>query len=371
MSALNHQEPDRVPIDLGSTKNTGMTLPAYEALKKHLGYPQKTVVMNKALQLAQMDDAVLERLQVDTRGIMLGSPDLQADKDLGDSRYQDEWGVIRQKPATSYYYDVIKSPFQDDCDARQLDRHPWPDPLDPGRTRGLAEQLNYYRNNTDCAIVVHIGGGFITQSQYLRGFSGWFEDILLNPGFFCDLLERTLHFALESTKAVLTQIGHDIDVVHFGDDLGTQNGLMISPRHYRQYIKPRQARLFALAKSMTRAKLLYHTCGSVYDILDDLVEIGVDALNPVQHTARDMDCARLKREYGDKLAFWGGIDTQTVLCRGTVPDVHEEVRIRIGQMAKQGGYILNPVHNVQPDVPPENLMAMIEAGIAYGRYPVK
>ncbi|MDW7659543.1 MAG: uroporphyrinogen decarboxylase family protein [Bacillota bacterium] len=370
LTALNHEEPDRVPIDLGSTANTGMTIKAYEALKQYLGYHRETVMLSKALQLAIMDEDILNLLHVDTRGVFIGAPDSGSDINLGDTQYEDEWGVVRHKPESSFYYDVIGSPFQDESDKKNFDRFRWPDPRDPGRTRGMKERVNDCLKSSDCAVVLHLAGGFITQSQYLRGFAGWFEDTLLDTDFLCALLDRTLDFAIELTRSVLSIVGRDVDVIHFGDDLGAQNGLMISPACYRQYIKPRQAKLFAVAKSMTHAKLLYHTCGSVYEILDDLVEIGIDALNPIQHNARGMDCAMLKREYGDRLAFWGGIDTNYALPRGSVADVHAEVKKRIQLLAPGGGYILNPVHNVQPDVPPENLMAMIEACRAYGQYPV-
>jgi uroporphyrinogen decarboxylase len=369
-TTLNCEEPDRVPIDLGSTGNSGMTIKAYDALKEHLGIRRETKLLSKALQLAVMDEDILQRLHVDTRGFFPSAPDVQSVKDLGNDSYEDEWGVIRYRPVSSHYYDVIASPFQDDRACRSLDTFKWPDPLDPGRTRGLQDRVRACRKGTDYAVVVHISGGFITQSQYLRGFTGWFEDILLNPDFFCALLDKTLDFAMGLTRSMLERVGDDVDVVHFGDDLGTQNGLMVSPDCYRKYIKPRQAKLFELAKSLSGAKILYHTCGSVIDIVDDLVEIGIDALNPIQHNARGMDCGMLKARYGQKLAFWGAIDTHYALPRGTLADVRNEVKTRIQLLAPGGGYVLNPIHNVQPDVSPENLMAMIDACLAYGQYPI-
>jgi uroporphyrinogen decarboxylase len=370
MAALNHEEPDRVPIDLGSTANSGMTIKAYESLKEHLGYSRDTVVLNKVHQLARMDEDVLSQLQVDTRGIFITIPDYGASSGSGDDTFTDEWGVVRAKPESSYYYDVIRSPFEVDCSKKNLDRFKWPDPRDPGRTAGLREQAEACRRNGDPAVVAHIMGGFITQSQYLRGFAGWFEDSLLDPDFFCALLDRTLDFAIGLTRSVLSIVGHSVDVIEFGDDLGTQNGLMISPACYRQYLKPRQAKLFAEARKMTDAKLLYHTCGSVYEVVEDLIEIGVDVLNPIQHNTRGMDCVMLKQEYGSRLAFWGGIDTNFALPRGSIADVRAEVKERIRILAPGGGYVLNPIHNVQPDVPPQNLLAMIDACREYGQYPV-
>lgn len=371
MAALSHEEADRVPVDLGSTANSGMTIKAYEALKRHLGVERETVVLNKVHQLARMDEEMLALLQVDTRGLFITIPDDGAGPVSGHDVFADEWGVVRAKPESSYYYDVISSPFQEEDAKKNFDRFPWPDPRDPVRIAGLREQAKASRRNGDHAVVAHIMGGFITQSQYLRGFTGWFEDSALDPDFFCALLDKTLDFAIGLTRSVLSVVGSQVDIIEYGDDLGTQNGLMISPACYRKFLKPRQARLFAEAKKLTDAKLLYHTCGSVYEVIDDLIEIGVDALNPIQHNTRGMDCTELKRKYGTRLAFWGGIDTNFALPRGSRTDVRTEVRERIRILAPGGGYVLNPVHNVQPDVPPQNLLAMLEASREYGRYPIR
>jgi uroporphyrinogen decarboxylase len=175
--------------------------------------------------------------------------------------------------------------------------------------------------------------------------------------------------ACEMAARALDLVGQDADVVFPGDDLGTQLGPQVSPAIYRRLIKPYQRRLFDVYHAKSPGKVLYHTCGSVVALIPDLIEIGVDVLNPVQVRATGMDPVRLKREYGRDLSFWGGIDTQEVLPRGAAEDVRQEVARRIGELGPSGGYVLNSVHNVQPDVPPENIVAMFGAGREYGRYP--
>jgi uroporphyrinogen decarboxylase len=172
-------------------------------------------------------------------------------------------------------------------------------------------------------------------------------------------------------EQVTGAVGDLVDVISVSDDIGHQDRLCMSPKTYRKIFKPRHARLAAAIKSRSDKPLMWHTCGCVYDILDDLVEIGVDSLNPVQTTAKNMEAERLKREYGDRLSFWGGIDTMHVLNHGTPADVRREVKTKIAALAPGGGFILNPVHNVQPDVPVENLLAMVDAVQEYGWFPIQ
>lgn len=369
LDAILLKEPDRVPMDLGSTGNTGITKIAYDRLKSYLGINTKTEVIHKAMQLVEVEEEVLLRFDIDFRGMRTSTPQkpetgLAEDSDT----YTDEWSVIRKRPPGALYYDVIKSPFEKGMTSKELDTFDWPDPDDPERIKGIKEKASYYRHKTDYATVLHIGGGFITQSQYLRGFEGWFEDIMLEPELLGALLDVTLDFQKRLTINALKQAKGDIDIIHFGDDLGTQNGLMISPDIYRKIIKPRQAELFDAVIQNSNARIFFHTCGSVYEIMDDLIEIGIDIYNPVQHSARGMDCVLLKKKYGDRIAFWGGIDTQHVLPFGSRQDVRKEVRDRINMLSKGGGYVLNAIHNIQPDVKPENICEMYDAGKEYGQY---
>ena len=371
LKALNHEEPDRVPIDFGSTGNTGITSYSYDNLKKYLGINTETNILLKYMKLVEVEEEILKRFDVDTRGIWTGCDDIWEDILFPDGSYQDEWGVIRYKSPTSHFYEIVKSPFKEGLSSNAIDRFMWPDPNNKGRIMGIKEKVKYLRENTDYAVVLYVMGGFTTLSQSMRGLEGWLEDILLEPELVGELLDRTLAYQMGLTTAALKDANCDVDVVHFGDDLGTQNGLMISPETYRKIIKPRQAKLFENVRNNSNAKILYHSCGSNYEVFNDLIEIGMDAYNPVQHNTWKMDCKTLKEEFGSKVTFWGGIDTNYVLPRGSTDEVAEEVKKRISILAPGGGYVLNSVHNIQPEVPPENICAMFDAARKYGRYPIK
>ena len=248
---------------------------------------------------------------------------------------------------------------------------PWPDPEDPGRFRGVAEKAREIHENTHFALVVHAAAGFITRSQYLRGFEDWFMDSVAQPDLVGLILDHTLEWQMAIVGRMLREVGEYADVVMLGDDIGAQGGPLVSPAVYRKVLKPRQAKLFALVHSLTSAKLLYHTCGSVIDLLDDLIEIGVDVLNPVQVASARMDSAELKRRFGDRLSFWGAIDTQRVMPLGTPEEVRAEARKRIADLAPGGGYVVDTVHNVQADVPPENIVALYEEAAKVGQYPLR
>jgi uroporphyrinogen decarboxylase len=370
-AALAHQEPDRVPLDLGSTGNTGITAIAYRRLLSHLGIEAEVVVWDRMQQLAVPDERALLRLGIDTRGIWPGGPDNRPDRDLEGDSYEDEWGVARSRPPGGYYYDLVRSPLAGDVTMSDVRSFPWPDPDDPGRVRGLRDKAIAIRERTPYALVVHASNGFITRSQYLRGFEDWFTDLLAQPDLVGYLMDHTLEFQIAATEAVLREVGDIADVVMFGDDIGVQHGPMVSPQVYRKLVKPRQAKLFARVHELTSARLLYHTCGSVVQLIDDLIEIGVEVLNPVQVAAAGMDTEELKRRFGDRIAFWGGVDTQRVMPMGTPDEVRAEARRRIRDLAPGGGYVVDTVHNVQADVPPENICALYEEAAHFGHYPIQ
>ena len=369
--ALDHKEPDRVPLDLGSTGNTGITALAYRELLNHLGIKAEVVVWDRMQQLAVTDERVLLRLGIDTRGLWLGGPEKRPDRFLDGDSYEDEWGVVRSRPPDGFYYDLVRSPLAGDITEGDVRSFPWPDPEDPGRFKGVAEKARQIGQNTPYALVVHAAAGFITRSQYLRGFEDWFMDVVAQPDLVGLILDHTLEWQMAIVERMLREVGEYADVVMLGDDIGAQGGPLVSPATYRKVLKPRQAKLFALVHSLTSAKVLYHTCGSVIDLLDDLIEIGVDVLNPVQVSSARMDTAELKRRFGNRLSFWGGIDTQRVMPLGTPEEVRAEARKRIADLAPGGGYVVDTVHNIQADVPPENIVALYEEAARVGQYPLE
>jgi uroporphyrinogen decarboxylase len=193
-------------------------------------------------------------------------------------------------------------------------------------------------------------------------------DLMQNEKFAQVLMDKILNFQIRLLENLFKEIGSYIDVIKIGDDLGAQNALLISPKSYRKLIKPRHKKLISFIKKKTKAKVLLHTDGAVYSLIEDLIEIGVDILNPLQVSAKGMDAKRLKKEFGDELCFWGGIDTQKILPQGSTKEIEEEVKRIIDELAPGGGYILASVHNIQPDVPPENIYAMYQAAQKYERW---
>ena len=370
IKALRHQEPDRVPLDLGSTYNSGINVVAYQKLKAYFGIEAEDTILHKWQRVVVVHEPILQALDIDFRGVFPGGPDSKPDIPVGEDGYQDEFGVVRRKPPGVPYYDLVKSPLAGPITVRDIVNFPWPDPYDPGYTRGVRDKLLDLRENTDYAITLRIPGAFVHTSQFLRGFEDWFIDLAADEKLAVALFDATLEHSSAVAEEVLKVGGELIDVVHWGEDLGMQNGPIVSPELFRRLFKPRLKKYFDMVKKHTSAFIHFHCCGSIYKLLDDLIELGVDVIHPVQVAAKNMDSSMLGPEFGDRLSFWGGIDTQRVLPSGTVEEVKAEVRRRIKDFAPGGGYILGAVHNIQPGVPVENIIAMYEAGKEYGQYPI-
>jgi uroporphyrinogen decarboxylase len=365
IAALSHRQPDRVPIDIGGTVNSSIVVEGYAKLKQHYGINSDDVLCNRMMRVVKVDEQILQALDIDTRGVFMGAPIKGADQELEPDGYRDLWGIERVKPPQSYYYDLINSPLSGEISLDDIRKYPWPDPDDPGVLQGIKERIDWIRKHTDCAAVLAVPPPFIHNSQYLRGFEDWYCDIALGAKVFDALCDAVLEVSLEMSKKILEAVGKEVDVVVVGDDIGAQDGLQISPEHYVKYVKPRHAKYFRQVHDLSGAKLLYHTCGSVVDIIEDLVDIDVDAIHPVQVSAAGMEPALLKKKFGDRMAFWGGVDTQKILPSGSVAEVKHAVERCIEEMGEGGGYVLGSVHNLQPDVPIENILAMFEHAREY------
>lgn len=369
LTALKHAEPDRVPLDLGSTGATTITVKAHERLRAHLGLPVETppVLWSVRSSTVIPDEAILRRFDVDARPVLLGTPRGRPDRKLSDDSFLDEWGVTWIRHGGSHFINS-DGPFcrLAEPTLQDIEKYAWPEPLDPGRFQGLRERARKLHEETDYAVVLNLSNGPIHQCQYLRGYAAWLEDLLLHPVFAEALMDGVVDILVQIANRALEEAGPYVDLVTFGDDIATQNATLFRPELYRKMIKPRHR---ALADAIHRhgKPLLFHSCGSVYALLRDLIEVGVDVLNPVQVSAVDMASDRLKREYGNELAFWGAVDTHRVLPRGTPAEVSEEVKRRVDDLHGKGGYILCAVHNIQPEVPPENVVAMYQTALEYGK----
>ncbi len=349
-------------MDLGSARFTGMVLGAYDRLRAHLGYGEPGTIVDSMQQVATVDERILKLLDVDCRAFSQGGPDKVRDVQIDATTWRDEWGVVRRKPPGCHYYELAECPLAGDITPSQIARFPWPDPVDPGRYRGLREQALKLRNETSYAVMYNARFNLVHQTQYSRGFEDWYMDLGQNHDLFGALMDAIVEIMLEWNRLALEQVGDLVDIVAFGDDLGLQDRPCCSPALYRKLIRPYQERIVGCIKRHTRAKILYHTCGSVYKLIPDFIEMGIDALNPIQVTARHMEPERLKAEFGGRMAFWGAIDSQHLLPYGSAADVAAGVRRMFETLGVGGGYVLAAVHNVQPDVPPENILAMFETG---------
>lgn len=367
LAAVNHEEPDRLPRDLGSSLATTVTVKAHERLRAYMGLPSEPPPALFAARSSTVipDEAILRRFDVDARPLLLGGADARPDRWLSPDAFVDEWGVTWTRPEGGHFIGTDGPFYQlEEPTLQDLVRVEWPDPDDPGRYRGLRERARALHENTDYAVVLTLGVGPVHQCQFLRGYGEWLEDLLINPAFAEGLLDRVVEPWVRMADRALREAGDYVDVVMYGDDIGTQGGPLLRPELYRRIIKPRHRRMADTVKRHGKP-ILYHSCGSVYAMIPDLIDVGIDVLNPVQVTAADMDTRRLKREFGADLAFWGAINTQKVLPLGTPQDVRAEVKRRIEDLAGGGGYVLCAVHNIQPEVPPENVVAMYDAALEF------
>ena len=374
-AALAHQEPDRLPVDLGGSIVTSITRAAYEPLMAHLGLdPGEVTVYDEVQQLPFLADSLLDRLGVDTRMVQLPPTHVSGVPILDEGDYwamYDRWGSKMRMPKDGgLYYDWVEYPINPSLSSLESYRWPQPDPVEVVAT--LAERARWLYEHTDYALVGSgvIGGGIFEQACRTVGLETFMEAMLLDRPFAERLMDGITEIYIESVDRYLGQVGTYIDVFTFWDDVCAQDGWMISPALYTSLIKPRQRRLFDAIKERTDAKLFYHGCGAVFDLVPHLIEIGVDILNPVQVSAKGMDTARLKAEYGRDITFWGGgVDTQRVLPFGTVDEVRDEVKRRIDDLAPGGGFVYATVHNIQAFVPPENIVAVYDTVREHGVRP--
>ncbi len=360
LAALDRRETDRPPIDFGGTYTTTIFYAAYERLKRHLNLDHETTILSKIRRLAIPHESVLRRFDVDTRFLGLGGHD-DAPGEIDEDTYLDEWGTTWRKAEDGHYL-YVDGPFFGlrNPDPGLLDRHPWPDPDNPGYVRGLAERAAELRRTTDCAIVLNLPIGVVHQGQFLRGFADWLKDLYRNRTFVCRMMDITADIWIRLARNALDAAGDNVDVVFFGDDLASQNAPLFAPEIYRELVKPRHRRMIEAVKRGRDVRVLYHSCGAVSSLIDDLIDIGVDAINPVQVTARDMAPESLKARFGDRIAFWGGVNSQEILPFATPEEVRAEVRRVVATLGRGGGLVLNSVHNIQNDVSPENIVAMFD-----------
>ena len=393
LSALNHREPDRVPVDFSGHRSSGISAIAYGKLRKHLGLPEKPVrVYDLIQQLAVVDDDVLDLFGVDT--IELGRAFGLRDEEWTDwvlpdgspcqipawcvpGREGKRWvlrspsgQVVGQMPDGALYFEQTVYPFYDgpeDIDnlERIGDEGMWSvaaAPPGPVSDQTLRETARAFREKTDRAIVGLFGGNLLETGQGLYRNDQFFIKLLAEPDAAHLFLDKLVEIHLRNLETYLENVGPYIDIIAFGDDLGMQTGPQISPDMYREFFKSRHQQLWQRAKQLADVKVLLHSCGGIYELLPDLIDAGLDAVNPVQISCDGMDVARLKREFGNDITFWGGgCDTHHVLPYGTPKEVRQHVREQVGILNPGGGFVFQQVHNIMANIPPENMVAMFNS----------
>lgn len=382
LTTLNHQEPDCVPFDLGSTQVTGIHVIAYRGLRTVLGLPSiEPTICDEIQGLALPDDDIIDRLGVDVRGLfpLNSHNDRVAERIRRESKgdgeeveaFVDEWGITQHRPyPDGLYFTAVQHPLAGPITAEDVARHPWPDTGDPRRIAGLHDLAALYRAQGRAVMIKGVLAGIFEMAQRVRGMAPLMMDLASDEALAGALLDKMVELKLAFWEMALPQLRDVVDVISEADDYGTQASQLISPRMFRRLFKPRLARLFRRIKELAPdAQLFFHSCGNVRPLLPDFIEIGVDILNPVHVRATGMNPVELKRDFGTDIVFWGGgVDTQDVLPHGTPAEVRDDVRRNIEALAPGGGFVFNTVHNIQADVPPENLVAMWKAVREYGVY---
>jgi uroporphyrinogen decarboxylase len=376
--ALNFQEADRVPYDLAATTWTGITNTAYQNYLNFTGkHSQAPDWADVIQQIVTPSEKVLQELGADVRGVFpLTSHNWDVYSKLKDRgeffEYLDEWGFTHHFPKDGYWFSLVKSPMEavDFSEENVLGKYPWPDASNKERFAGLREQAIQYRDMGLTVFTKGLCAGLFEMHQRVRGM----ENAMIDPLMFelnsDKLIGKLADLKIEFWDALLNEIGDVVDIVGEGDDYGTQLSQLIAPDQFRQYYRPHFTRVLEFIKrKRPELKILFHSCGNVRPIIPDLIEMGVDILNPVHVTATGMEAAQLKKDFGKDMVFWGGgVDTQHILPSGTPGQVKDDVKRNIDALAPGGGFVFSTIHNIQAEVPPQNIEAMIEALREFGKY---
>ena len=359
---LNHEKPDRLILDLGGNPLSSMEGDSPEQLLEFLGYkpePKENLPFGKGHRI---DDRILEYLDIDTRSVgTILTPADSLYEQVSETLYIDEWGIKRK--FTGMYWDIVEYPLKG-ATSDDLDSFRWPNPQSIDfRLIGeySANAKNYYENTDYIICGEHPVYGIFEIGCWMCGFDDFLIKMAIDEDFIKKFSERYLEYQRIVSEYYYKEVGPYIHYTSSGDDFATQASLFMSPDMFREKIKPYFKERVKFTKEMTDAAFLHHSCGNVHDLIDDLIDSGVDMLNPIQPTNEMMAPARLKKEFGDRIVFHGGLDTQEVLPFGTEETVKDAVNELISTMNTDGGYVFAAAHNIQPDVPPENVVHMFRA----------
>ncbi len=376
LTALAHEEPDRVPIVIGVSNATGIKMGPYRELKELIGVSAAEGYLYDWPELgtAAIDEATMQRLGSDVRGVLDREPTAVLERNRRrepHSDYVNSWGSGAKEVRPGEWFPMVE-PLAEATTTEEIERHPWPDMDDPSRVAHVGAEAARLAAEGRYAILATPWLLFPLERAFaMQGMDKFLMNMALHPDFAEALLRKIADVCKRLMHHFLAALGGNVDIIKIGDDLGTQHSLLMSPEMYRRVLKPIHADYIEFIRQRTDARVFFHSCGDVYPLLDDLVEIGIDVINPVQTSAGGMaDLAALKARYGSKLAFCGAIDTHRVLPRGTPEQVRAEVRRVIEILGPGGGYLAAAVHTIMDDVPAANILAMVDAVAEHGRYPL-
>jgi len=367
-AVLNFQQPDRIPVIIGVSNATGIKMGAYRALKKLLGVTSEDQYLYDWPELgtALPDKEMMVRLNSDVRGVWDRMPEATSQKNKErepHSDFIDDWGSGTREIAPGEWFPGIH-PLADATTVKEVEEYPeWPNMDDPYRVALVKQAAVEIKNNSNYSVMATPWLLFPFERAYMmQGLDKFLFNMAKYPDFATALLWKHLELCKTLMGHFLDELGDNVDIIKIGDDLGTQENLMISPTMYRNMLKPIHAEFISFIKERTKAKILFHTDGDVFNLIEDFIEMGVDILNPIQTSAGKMsNLSLLKESFGDRIIFCGGIDTQKILPFGTPEDVRKEVKRVSGILGEGGGYIMSSVHTIMNDVPPENILAMVQA----------
>jgi uroporphyrinogen decarboxylase len=378
LTTINHEQPDRVPLVIGVSHATGIKMKPYKGIKKIIGVqaPDDYIYDWPELGTAEIDEETMRRLHSDVRGVL----DLEPQKTRRwncerdpHSDYVDSWGSGQTEIMPDDWFPSVH-PLRKARTVEDLDDYQgWPDMSDPTRIAHVRESARRLAEENQYAILATPWLLFPFERAYaMQGMEVFLLNMAMDQEFARALLEKIADNCKQLMGPFLEELGDNVDIIKIGDDLGTQSSLMISPKMYREILKPIHADFISFIKARTNAKILFHSDGDVALLIKDFIEMGVDILNPIQTSAGSMsDLPSLKKRFGSNIVFCGGIDTHRILPFGSAKEVREEVRRVIEILGPGGGCMIGAVHTVMNDVPPENVLAMVDAVEEFGRYPLQ
>lgn len=392
IETLNHREPDMLAIDFGAMRSTGISAIAYNKLKSYLGIEGGvTKLYDIFQQLAEPEPEIVDLLGGDVVQLHRYAPSfgitndrwksakLQDGSDClipygynpvmnenGDLEIRDGEHIIARMPENGLYFDPVYRPYENVETSEDIDRIPIPE-VNNNELQYLEKEAKRLYETTDKAILGAFGGNILEAGQLEWGYEKFFTDMLLNPELVHYWLDKLTRAYMRDLEKYLNAVGKYIHVIQFGDDLGTQEALQISRQMYRDMIKPYHRRQFEYVRNnYPNVKVFLHSCGAIYDLIPDLIDAGVEILNPVQISAKGMEPVKLKKEFGKDLVFWGGgANMQYTVNTGSIEQIKAEVKELIEIFSPGGGYVFNQVHNIQANVSPEKIMAIYETALAF------